>query len=481
MVKKNRRITQSLIGVAVILASFTLGCKTPAPIAPDRPMPDISPTSQSKSDQVLHLDASQIEPMYQQLLAIDLETVVRIAQADNTDILLARQEIEVRQGQVQSSIGAIFPALVPSMFFQDIQGTKQATEGNLVGVGFNTFQPGIALQWIINPGKVYYDIIAAKKRLAASEFQEKSVIVKTLGTAAVQYYGLVLSQAQIEVAQQAVMESQELLRINQLREKTGTGITGDVLTAQAHLAEREQNLFKAINAFYNASVDLALTLRLDASVTLIPKIKNLSLVTLVRKDLDLDALIALAVDYRPDLEQVRLLVASISAETDATWWGAYGPEFQAGYRFSGIKTNEGDDTSWNDQRHFTARTGWRWSVSSFGNLKSSKAIEKQAMIKADLKLEEVRAEVIRALQKSRMNDKLVTKSDLQLLAAQEAFRLTQVSFKNGLMITLNVLEAEDALARANLHFAQAIVGYNQAQVHLSMALGIINVETLSNN
>lgn len=472
-------MARSFMWAAVIMVAFTSGCKTPKPVKTDRPLPDISPASQSTSDQVLHLDSSQIKPMYQELLAIDLATVVSVAQAENTDILLARQDIEVRRGQVQSSIGAIFPALVPSVFFQDVQGTKQATEGNLVGVNFNTFQPGIAIQWILNPGKVYYDIIAAKKRLAASEFQEKSVITKTLGTAAVQYYSLVLAQVQIEAAQQAVLESQELLRINQLREETGTGITGDILTAQAHLAQREQNLFKAINAFYNASVDLTLTLRLDASVTLVPKIENLSLITLVRKDFDLDALLALAVQHRPDLEQVRLLVASISAQTDATWWGAFGPELQAGYSYDGIKTNEGDNTDLNDQRHFTARAGWRWSVSSFGDLKASHAIEKQAMIKADFKLDKVRSEVIRALQASRMNDELITKSDQQLLAAREAFRLTRVSFENGMTINLNVLQAQDALAQANLHFAQAIVGYNQAQVHLATSLGIISMDTLA--
>ena len=470
-----RRVTQGTL----LIISFAIGCKSPQPVESPKPVPDVSPASALPSATGLKLGASQIEPMYQELLAIDMEAVVRIAQVENADILLARHNVEVRRGQMESQVGALFPALVPSIFFQDIQGTKQATEGDLVGVGFNTFQPGIAIQWILNPGKVYYDIIAAKKRLAASEYQEQSVVMKTLRRGAAQYYSLVLVQAEVEAAQQGVLESQEMLRISQRREDTGSGVASDVLSAQAHLAGRQQVLARAINAFYNASVDLAMTLRLDASVTLVPKIENLSPITLVRDDLDLDALLELAVVHRPDLEQVRLLVLSVSAATEATWWGAYGPEFQAGYSYDGIKTNEGRNSELNDQRRFTAGAGWRWSVSSFGTLKSAHAMEKQAMIEADVKLDEVRSEVIRALQETRMHLDLIAQADQQLSAAQEAFRLTQVRFDNGMTTQFEVLQSQQTGAQARLHFTEAVVHYNRSQVDLLASLGLLDPEKLT--
>ena len=126
-----RRVTQG----ALLFVSFAMGCKSPPPAESPKSVPDVSPASVSPSVPALELDASQIEPMYQELLAIDMEAVVRIAQVENADILLARHTVEVRRGQVESQVGALFPVLVPSVFFQDIQGTKQATEGELVGVG----------------------------------------------------------------------------------------------------------------------------------------------------------------------------------------------------------------------------------------------------------------------------------------------------------------------------------------------------------
>ena len=62
-------------------------------------------------------------------------------------------------------------------------------------MGFNTFQPSIAVQWVVNPGKVIYEIVAAKKRLAAQEHQQRAVVMETIRRAAVHYYDLVLAQA----------------------------------------------------------------------------------------------------------------------------------------------------------------------------------------------------------------------------------------------------------------------------------------------
>ena len=141
--------------------------------------PDIMPKYQPSSTEVLKLDASRIKPMYREIFAINLPAVVRVAAAENFDILQAKEQIMASKGLLESAHGSIFPSLVPSVSFQDVQGSVRATEGNLVGVGFNTFQTSIAVQWVLNPGKVKYEIIAAKKRLTASEYREQAVISET--------------------------------------------------------------------------------------------------------------------------------------------------------------------------------------------------------------------------------------------------------------------------------------------------------------
>ena len=97
------------------------GCAAPQIAAPQRP--NVAPAIQPAGEQVLMLDRSQVQPMYQQrLLAIDLPTVVSVAKADNFDILQAREQVEVSSGALESSVGAAFPVIVPTALFDWVDG-----------------------------------------------------------------------------------------------------------------------------------------------------------------------------------------------------------------------------------------------------------------------------------------------------------------------------------------------------------------------
>jgi len=89
-------------------------------------------------------------------------------------------------------------------------------------------------------GQVAYDLVASKRRLEASAQHAQAVEQETTRLAAVQYYDLVLTQAQIAVTQQAMEEAEELLRIERLRSKSGTGLPADELRAQAAVAAVQQ-------------------------------------------------------------------------------------------------------------------------------------------------------------------------------------------------------------------------------------------------
>jgi outer membrane protein TolC len=476
---------------------------------------------------MLKLDASQIRPMYRELLGIDLPTAVKVATARNADIQQARQQVDVSRGRLESTVGAAFPALVPTALFEHVEGTARNTNGSLVGVGFSTFQPSVAVQWVLNPGRVVYDIVAARKRLLVSERQEEAVTMETLRQTAAQYFDLVLAQTQVQTAHQAVGEAEELLRISQLRRRTGTGLPADELRAQARLAERQHDLALAIKTFYDASVELTVTLRLDSTVTLVPKVEQFRLMHLVRDDLSIEEMLTVAVANRPDLASVRTLVEAVTADRGSTWWGAFGPQFQVAYQYGGItghannvvqgkgipgnliinpaSTNGSFSTNplanglikeaisrgsqraagsrdqtygFSDQQRFNTSAGWRLSVSAFGDLKAATATQRQAMIEADRQLDRVRADVVRAAQAGRTYEELIEMSRRQVTSAEEALRLTEANLRAGTMTTLDVLQAEDAVAQARLRYSESVVRHNQAQVNLLAALGLLDESQL---
>jgi outer membrane protein TolC len=503
----------------IVLASA--GCRHPgAGIAVD--WPTLSPTTQPAAA-ALELDAAQIQPMYRELMAIDLATIAKVTLADNLEIRRSRREVEGLRGQLESAVGSALPVVVPTALFEHVEGSVRAVEGNIVGVRFNTFQPSIAIQWVVNPGRVIYEIVAAKKRLNATQHQERAVVLETLRLTGIQFYELVLAQAQVAAAQQSVVEAQELLRINRLRARTGTGVPADELRAEARVAERQQDLLSALKAFYDASISLTVTLHLDDStVTLVPKVDRIPPIQLVSDEFTIDQLLQFAVVYRPDLEAVRMLAEAAEADRGATWWGAFGPQFQAAYQYGGItgrannivggeglpgnlivnplsangsfvanpvanglikesllrgskRLDSRDDQtfSFSDQQRATAGAGWRLSLSAFGDLKTAKAAEEQIRIDAERQLDRVKAQVVRAEQASKTNRQLIDLADQQITSAEEALRLTQANLEAGTMTTLDVLQSQDAVAQARLRHAEAVVRYNQGQVNLLAAVGLL--------
>jgi len=505
--------------------SFALllgGCATPTGSRPVVERPDVSPRSVAASTTTIPLDLSQIKPMFTELVPIDLPTVTRVAVAQNTDIMQARLNVTAVEGGYESAVGAAFPAIVPTALFEHVEGSVRATEGNIVGVGFNTLQPSVAIQWVVNPGRVIYEIAAAKKRLSAAEHFEQSVTLATLRDASVQFYALAFGQTRISAAHRGVEEATELLRVNRLRLNTGTGVQADVLRAEARLAERQQDLVLALKDFYDASVLLALTLHLDSSVTLVPAVSNLEKTQLVRGDLSIEETLGIAVAFRPELESFRDLIDAAIAERKKTWWTSFGPTVSLAYQYGGItghannvvpaegipgnlivnpasangsfsnnpfanglikegilrgcKRLDGRDDqtfSFSDQQRATAAAGWRLSLSTLGDLKTAKASEQQALVRFERVLDEVRAEAVSATQAARTYDQLIEFARQQVTSAEEALRLTQANLQAGTMTTLDVLQAQDAATQARLRFAEAVVRYNQAQVRLLASLGLL--------
>ena len=182
----------------------------------------------------------------------------------------------------ESSVGAIFPSLTPNVTALGIQGAISSSSGFAVAA-FTHFFPAAAIEWVINPGQVAYDVIASKRRLEASELQDQAVVLETTRLAAVQYYDLVLNQAQVSVAWRAIKEAEELLRIERLRLKTGTGLPADELRAEAARAGKQQDLLTALNGFYDASIALTVTLHLDPTVMLVPRAGTMKQATLIRR------------------------------------------------------------------------------------------------------------------------------------------------------------------------------------------------------
>jgi outer membrane protein len=443
-------------------------------------LPSVAPASQPKT--FLKLDASQIQPMYERrLLAVDLSTVIRVALARNIDIQEAQHRVEASQGELDAGVGLIFPSITPHFTTLSIEGALSNVNSLALGTFSHTF-PAAVIQWVTNPGMVAYNIIASKRRLEASQKQDRAVVLETTRLAAVQYYDIVMAQAQVSAAQRAMKEAEESLRIEKLRLKVGAALPADELRAETALAEREQNLLTALSGFYNASVALTVTLRLDPTVMLAPKAGAVKATALVREDLGIDELLVAAVRYRPDLEAVRTLLEAAEADKGATIWGGLGPEIQASRTYAPSAPSFGyppaggaltKDTLYRQPRRQVA-AGFNWSLATFGRIRTATANVSIAALEVDRQLDHVQASVVTAHQANIVAKKSIPIAGQQARSAEEALRLTQKNLLAGTGLLIDVLQAQDAVDRARLQYASAVVRYCQAQIDLLATLGLLD-------
>jgi outer membrane protein TolC len=433
--------------------------------------PSVAPDAQPTA--TLKVDPSQIPTMYRQMLAVDLPTVARVTMARNLDIQQAQQRVEASRGAYEASVGAIFPSITPGVTAVGLNGAV-ANGGGFGLASFQNFFPMAALQWIINPGQVAYDLVASKRRLEASAQQQQAFEQESTRRAAVQYYDLVLAQAQVAVIRQAMDEAEELLRIERLKSTSGTGLPADELRAQAAVAAVQQDGLTAIKEFYNASIALTITLHLDSTVMLVPRAGSMAQTTLVREDLPIEDMLVIALRYRPDLQAVRTLVSAAQADKGATLWGGLGPQVQAaGIVRPAPPAETVADTEYRQQT-YAVTGGFNLSAQIFGRIKTATANAKLAGLDMDRQLDKVRAAVVSAHQASITAAKLIPIAGQEVASAEEALRLTQQDLRTGTGLTIDVLQAENAAEKARLRRATAMVRYNQAQINLLAALGLID-------
>ena len=471
------RSLAAAVRAAVFIFLISAGCAHQSAHERSSTRPSVTPTTQPSA--TLRLEATDIRPMYRELLAIDLPTVTRVALSQSIDIQQAKERVEANRGRYEASVQALLPIITPNFAFTHLEGVNQNANGTLVSTNFNNILPAITLQWLVNPGRSYYDIVASKRRLEASTQQAQASELETLRTAAAKYYDLVLAQARIGVAQKSVAEGEEALRLTGIRMRAGTGLPADELSTRASLALRRQDLLLAVNQFYQASLALTLTLHLDPVVTLVPSPTQIQQTMLVRDDLKIEEMLAIAVQHRPDLEAARTLLAAAKADKSAVVWGALGPQLQAAYTFGGIGTDgRFADTGIHEQQRGSASVGFAFGASTFGNVKTAGATVRSVALEVERRLDEVRVQVIAAQQASLTHAAIIPIAREQVDSAEEALRLSQVNLKQGTMLLDDVLRSEDLLDSARLRYADAVLRYNQSQVSLLAALGLLENRTL---
>jgi outer membrane protein TolC len=327
----------------------------------------------------------------------------------------------------------------------------------------------------LNPGQAMFEALAAHRNFQATTFAADRVAQNTLLSSIQQYFDLLKAMSGINIAEQAVTESKEFLRVTEIREKQGTVLKVEVFRTQAKLQAEKQSLLSAQNEFRQASIRLAITLNLDPKITLFPTDTAVRQLNLVNPSLTLHQLLDIALAKRPEVEESHQRAASATAAKKAAVWNALGPEVALEGAFGGIGKTFGNV---DERTSVSGFVGWTLSGSAFGRIKSASARISESQITQEIVQNIIESEVIKAYEETLLTQEQIETAKKGLNAAEKSFELSQTNLKLGTGITLEVLQALEAVTDARTRLVEAVVEYNKAQVRLLNALGELSADTI---
>lgn len=417
------------------------------------------------------------------VLKIDYTEAIDRGLRNNLGLLLAGDQTEAARGERWKQLSELLPNL-SGRIQEDVQTQSLAALGFnklfplLAGSGssgstlprvtpsFNYFDARVTLsQSIFNFNNLEKERSAAES-VKAAQFTYKDareMVVLAVGNAYLQY---IASAARVETAEAQVKSAQSLYDKAADQQKAGLSPAIDALRSRVELQTRQQQLIVARNELAKQKLTVARIIGLPLGQEFVlTETAPFQALTALPLDVYLQRAYAARADYQAGLAQVR--AAELSKR--AAFAGHY-PTVEVGANLGDIGVNP-------------AQSNGTWQVTGgvnipifAGNKTHSEVLKADAELKqAQSRLGDLRGRIDYEVRTALLDlnaaaDQVdVARSSVDL--AEQALTQSQDRFTAGVTDSLEVVQAQEALAGAHESFIQSLYAHNLSKVELAHAIG----------
>lgn len=425
-------------------------------------------------------------------LPIDLPATLRLAGANNLQIALAAERVLQARARLEGANALWFPSLVGGVGYNMHQGQIQDTAGHLLDVRRSSLFVGGGPNLGSNPlnganngpsrlalglplADAIFAPLAQRQLVRAAAAAQTATFNDALLAVSTTYLELVRAQGQVAIAQEAVKNAGELVRLVAARVRAGTAPPADELRAMAEQSNRRRQVFQAEESVRDTSAELVRLLHLPASTNLLPAETQPVAIDLVDVRWPLPVLIANGIQARPELAANQSIVRATVERLRQEQWRPVIPNIALGFGAGGFGGGRGnffgDFAGRND---FDALAVWELQNLGFGNdaLRRERRSELyQSRITVDQIRDNIAAEVTRAYYQVQLRGGQIAASTSELQAAAEALPLNFKGILGGQLRAIEAQQAIQALATAQDQYLASVIAYDQAQFQLVRAMG----------
>jgi outer membrane protein TolC len=422
---------------------------------------------------------------------IDLATALRLADNQNPTIGRARTYILEALAQQLTARTLLVPSLNGGVSYHGHNGNVERSSGKILDVSLQSLYLGAGAGLTtagtpIIPGvnilcaltDAWFEPLAARQRVAVTQAGAQATANEVLLDVAVLHLQLLGNQAILDAQRLTEGQVFEVVRVTREYATAGEGRNADANRAIADWRRRRADVQRAEEELLVTVARLANRLNLDPSVRLKPIGGPLVALDLIPLDSSQTELIQAALRYRPDLTARSAAVEEAEFHKKQEIGRPFLPTLWLGYSGGGF--GGGSNLTppllgrFGGRDDFDARVYWtllNFGVGNVALIRDRDARVGQAVADRARTLNRVRDDVSAALADARAgaNEIEIRRNELQ--SAELGFREDLDRSYQNLGRPIEVLNSLDLLGDSRINLIRAIVGYDQAQFRLWVALG----------
>lgn len=403
---------------------------------------------------------------------LSLDEAIKTALKNNRQFLIAQQNVEKAEDRVREAAGAGHLKVDGSATYQRFDKVAKASFGN-AQIQLGNIDSKTARISVVQPidisGTIRSGVRTASLGLEAAQLEYERAKNDLILSVTNAYEGVARAQAFVVVAEEALKNSQERLRITQVQLDTGVAAQFDLLRAQTQVAQNEQAVIGARNTLDLAKANLNNILGRDLSHPV--QIEEQS--SLPPMEQELDALVQTAMQMRPEVQAAEKNIQIANRNIFNAKRGIL-----PNLALSGQMDFNFNTSTFNPRNSsFTALAVLSVPVMDGGvtdaRVEQARSDLKIAQITAAQIKEGVALEVRNAFLNLRDAKQKLEVAERGIAQATEGLRLARVRFEAGVSTPLEISDAEVAYTQAQTNRVNARYDYLNAYAALQRATGKI--------
>ena len=452
--------------VLVLAAAVAPGCM----VGPNftQPNVDVPPTFRTADNSTLAAYPSVATERWTQAFTdTTLQSLIRTALAQNTDVRVAALRIVEAQAQLGITRSDQFPSVSAGV---NVLGERPSAALGFPSRNIVAFSAQGNVSWELDFwGKYRRATEAARAQLVASEWGRRAVMTTLVSQVATAYFGLRALDFELEISRQTLSTRQESLRLTQVREQGGVtslidvrqaeqlvyGATTEIAALEREIAQQE-NFISVLLGRNPGPIDRGLSLVDEPRPADVPAGLPSTLLT-----------------ERPDIQQSEQQLVAANAQIGiarAAFFPTIPLTGAGGFESTALSALfAGTNAIW------TAAVGATAPVFTAGRTRSQVELARARYDEAVLSYQQTVRQAFREVSDALVGYAKLRESRAQqallVTSAQDARRLADIRYQGGATSYLEVLDADTRLFDAQLGLAQAQLGELSGYVEIYRALG----------